>query len=101
EISLERRFHQRAEIRVADGDVDLEVRAQRLIVEVERADSAPNAVDHGGFGVHHRALPFEHADAAAHEAGPRGAARVADDFDVDFPRHDHAHVDSVTRRAAK
>src|SRR6478735_4708835 len=80
EVFQKRSLQPARETRIEHADVDLEVHAQRHVVEVEGPDRAPQPVDYRGFGVQHTLVPLEYAHAGPQQPSPHGATGMAHDL---------------------
>src|SRR5690606_34264989 len=100
-VALDDLTHARGKTAVVNGDVDLEVETQRQVIEVERADGGPLAIDHGRLAVQHVALPLVDAHPGVHQPLPHGTARVVHHGHVADARYEHAYVHPPARRRAQ
>ena len=77
---------------IFDGDVQFAVGIPTRQVQVGAADPRPCAVDEGGFGVQHGAVPLEHAHARVQQLAVLRARHGAYPFDVGGARDEYPHV---------
>ena len=92
----------RGETLAGHGDVELVVQLQRSVVEVRRAEHAPDAVDHDHLGVHHRRLVLVHLDAELEQALVVLARRVLHGHRVgDVPFDEDPDLDAAGDRVSQ
>src|SRR6478609_7090298 len=92
EVLQEHRFRLRAQLRVLDDRIELEVDRHTEWIEISGADTNPSAIHHARLRVHHRALPFPDANPVGEQSAIVSAREHRHPRMVVALRHEDAHI---------